>query len=444
MGKSVIVYVVGLAVIIGFSLQSLNRATLDSMDAYSTYFGRTMAHNIVMAGANVGARKLLVNANDSVGFSGAFGGGLYEVAYHSTSPMRRRMRVTSEYAAGGELLRDTISADFEFTLLSRYAWFTEVERNGYDRPDGTHGPFFNASDWKITGDSVFGYAHTNGHFNLAGRPYFAKKVTAMNAANMMPLAGVLDPVFNEGYQWGRHVPRDNADITALRAVSNAGSILHSSYLEGNDVGFEFISDGSVHVLIPWNPLGVPWGTSGAVLDTVLPVTALTSNGVIGVLDGDAHVRGSYRGQVTVAAFKGTGALANKGNIWIDGHVVAADNPAINQNSTDMLGLVAERMGYISRDDTRNPSSVLNIQAAIYCHTGEFTAQDFWNIGIHGRVNLYGSLTQKTAGSLGVFSFGSGLIHGMYYSVRHDSRFLAISPPHFPFSKRLRLVAWWEN
>jgi hypothetical protein len=227
-------------------------------------------------------------------------------------------------------------------------------------------------------------------------------------------------------------------------MANTGSVLAPGQLQSTDVGFEFFANGTVRVLVPWNPAGVPWGPSGAALDTVLPIGDLTTSGVIGVFEGDAHVKGTYNGQVTVSAFKGTGAYANKGNIWIDGDIVAADNPQFNESSDDMLGLVAERMGYISRDDSRTSASVLNIQAAIYCHTGELTAEQFWALGLDGRVSLFGSLTQRTAGSLGVFTFGGGLTSGMYYSIRHDSRFLAVSPPHFPYSKKLRLVAWWER
>jgi hypothetical protein len=111
----------------------------------------------------------------------------------------------------------------------------------------------------------------------------------------------------------------------------------------------------------------------------------------------------------------------------------------------MLGVVAERMGYISKTlATGNINKVINIEAAIYTHNGEFTAEDFWTIPPSGRVNLYGSLTQKTAGSLGVFNPGVGLLNGYFYSIRHDDRFLGMGPPGFPFSTKYRLVSWWEN
>jgi hypothetical protein len=204
----------------------------------------------------------------------------------------------------------------------------------------------------------------------------------------------------------------------------------------NDVGMEFFNGGTVRVRVPHN--------TGAILDTVVPVTTLSTSKVIGVNGGDLHVKGTYTGQMTLAAFKGlSGASTNKGNVWIDGDLVASDNPRFNQASTDMMGIVAERMGYITKDNSRTVASNLQIQAAIYCHTGEFTAEDFWSIGKHGRVSLFGSMTQKTAGSLGVFS-SSGLQHGFYYSIRHDARFLTLGPPAFPFSTKFRLMAWWEN
>jgi hypothetical protein len=431
MGKSSIVYVIGLSLIIGIALANINETSMGSMDSYTTYFGRTMAHNIALAAANVGANRVLFDYSYSSSFSGPFGGGTYSVAYSDTGSANtyvKFMDVVAAFNSGGETIRDTVRAVFGRRQFSIYGWFTEEEKNGYIKPNGSTGPYYGASDWKITGDSVFGYAHTNYKFNLAGRPYFDRKVTGS-------LGGVQDPIYNEGYEWGVTINRDTANIGTLRTLANAGNPFAAAF-DGNDVGLEFFNTGDVHVRIPHN--------TGATLDTTVPVSVLSSTRVIGAVNGDLHLKGTYRGKVTVCAFTGTGATAKKGNIWVDGDLVAADNPRTNPASTDMLGVVAERMGYITKDLTRTTSSVLNIQAAIYCHNGEFTAEDFWSIPKSGRVSLYGSITQKTAGSLGVFSFSSGLLNGYFYSIRHDPRFLSVGPPAFPFSSKLKLIAWWEN
>lgn len=439
MGKSTIIYVIGLSLIVGLTLTTVNRTSLDSMDTYATYFGRTMAHNIALAAANLGANKVLFTPGYSTALSGSFSGGSYSVAFNDTgtgSSYAKFMTVVSQYSAGGENMRDTVKAVFSRVGFSRYGWFTEQERNGYVSASGTNGPYFGASDYKITGDSVFGYAHTNSKFNLAGTPYFSKKVTAMNAPTTMTLFGVYAPIFIEGYEWGISIARPPSNLTYLKSISNSGSPL-AGLMTGNDVSMEFFSGGTVRVRIP--------PSTGALKDTTLPVSSLSSTKVIGVIGGDLRVKGTYQGQYTLAAFSGaSGPSTNKGNVWVDGSIVAATNPRTNPSSTDKLGLVAERMGYITKDNTRNMSSVLNVQAAIYCHNGEFTAEDFWSIPKSGRVNLYGSITQKTAGSLGVFSSSSGLLNGFFYSIRHDARFLEDGPPEFPFSPKYRLVAWWEN
>ena len=437
MGKSTIVYVIGLSLIIGLALSNVNRSSLDSMDTYATYFGRTMAHNIALAAANLATNKVLFTPGYNTPLSGSFSGGVYNVTFSdsgSGESYRKFMSVTSAYNAGGETLRDTVLAVFGRYSFSRYAWFTDLERNGYQRPNGTGGPYLGQSDWKITGDSVFGYAHTNSKFNLAGRPYFGKKVTATNAPTTMRMSGVYDPIFMEGYQWGVTVDRPNSNIATMKANSNIGSPL-ASYFNGNDVGMRF-QDDNVRVRIPYN--------TGAMVDTVMRIVDLSSTGLIGVTDGDLHISGRYQGQLTVAAYTGTGPLANRGNVWIDGDVVATNNPQANPSSTDKLGIVAERMAYITEDPSRNASSQVNIQAAIYCQNGEFTAENFWTIPISGRVNLYGSICQGTAGSLGIFNAGHGLTHGFLYSIRHDPRFLVNGPPNFPFSLKYRLLAWWEN
>jgi hypothetical protein len=449
MGKSAVVYVIGLTVLIAIALYNVNQSSVESMDTYSAYFGRTMSHNIALAGANIATNKILFNATYATAFSDSFAGGTFSVHFDSTAPKTKTVTVIAAYAAGTTLtgdaiIRDTIRALFQYVMFSRYGWFTDRESNGYLDTNGLPGPYYNASDWKITGDSVFGYAHTNGHFNLGGTPFFQKKVTATNGPSTMTVGGVYNPTFNEGYEWGRTLTRDTANIIALRNNLNTGSPLPASLFQNRDVGFDFKSDGTIRVLVPWNPGGVAWGTTGATLDTIVSISALSSSSVIGVEGGDAHVKGTYKGQVTVMALSGaSGPSTNKGNIWVDGNIKAATNPQTNPNSTDMLGLVAERMGYISKDMSRTPASVLEIQAAIYCHRGEFTAEDFWNLPLQGRVALYGSLCQSTAGALGVFS-GGGLTHGMFYSVYHDSRFLTQGPPSFPFSTKYRLVSWWEN
>lgn len=442
MGKAIVVYVIGMAILLGYGLRNITANSLASMDTYGKYYASTMSHNLAITGANIGTQLLTRSPsyagdmlNQQLGPAGWFDVRVTRAGESAMifSTSRQATAVCQQYPDG--YVRDTVIASFERIRFSDYGWFTDREQNGYLNPDGSHGPHFGTSDWKITGDSVFGRAHTNYKFNLAGTPYFSDKVTALHQATLMPINGIAQPVYNGGYKWGIVVSRPVTSISTLRDLSSTGRGLGLP-LDNSDVGLEFQADGTVHLKVPFN--------TGTVADTVLPLTLLTSNGVMGVAGGDLHARGTYHGQITICAFKGTwGVGLNKGNIWIEGDLVGAENPRANPASADMLGLVAERMVYITRNDSRSASSVLSIEAAVYTHDGEFAAERYWEPGIHGRVSFFGSITQATAGSMGVFSSG-GLVSGFSSTVRHDPRFLAAQPPAFPCSDRYKLVSWWEN
>jgi hypothetical protein len=353
-----------------------------------------------------------------------------------------KKRVTSFASAsyegklGSGIIRDTVIATLERVILSRYGYFSGQEANGYmsTSSNSTSG----VSMWKVTGDSMFGYAHTNTRWNLGGRPYFDSKVTAFNPPNTMTYGGVYDPIFNGGTQWGITVNRPQANLTKLETLAGLNS--PPALVTGNDVALNFISDGTVHVRIP--------ALTGTSRNDTVPVASLTSNGVIAVKDGDIRVKGTYKGQVTLTALSGSSPL--KGNIWIDGDVRAATNPQGNTSSPDMLGLVAERMAYVTTKDPttgtlipRDASSVTTIQAAIYTHNGVFAAEDYDSVPVSGRISLFGSVTMNASTSTGRIS-GGALVNGFLKSIRHDPRFLTAAPPGYPVADKYMLVSWWED
>jgi hypothetical protein len=443
MGKTAILYVLGLGLIVSVALVSINHSSTDSVTTFTEYYGRTMAHNIATAGANIGASRILFNVAYNTAFSDSFGGGQFSVRFDSIGLGQKRMLVVSSYNnSTWGMYYDTVVANFTYVIFTRYGWFTEKEANGYVGPDGVAGPYSGADDWKISGDSVFGYAHSNGHFNLDGTPYFDKRVTAgtaPSANNHWTSAG--DPIYNQGYEWGVNIPRDTARINDLRGVANSGLPTNvQTMLTNHDISLDFKNNGTVRVKAYDG--SVAWGSSAALMDTTVDVSSL-STGVIGAVNGDVHISGTYKGRVTAVALTGTGSTALKGNVWIDDNIVAKDSPRSNPASNDMMGIVANRMSYITQDLSRHSTSVLNIDAAIYVHNGEFTAQNFWTIPLSGRVSLFGAMTQKTAGSLGVFGSG-GITNGFFYSIRSDPRFLNQAPPSYPYSRKYRLVSWWEN
>lgn len=440
MGRSSIVYVIGFTLIVGLVLNRIAETSASSMDVYIAYYGSTRVHNIAVSSANIGTTYLLKYTVFPSNFGVNFFGGHDSVYYLANTPKPlwttlRSVAWTSMLDQKGLTIRDTVDAVFDHVQFAKFSWFTQSETNGYVAPDGSQGPYYGAQDWKVTGDSVFGPAHTNGSFNLDGTPYFDQKVTSGAAPNLGPTA---NPVFNGGIDYPVYESRPST--SALQANLTSAATLGGGFFDqtatSNDVALTFLND-HVRVQIP---------PGGGIRDTTMLISALASNGVIVVKNADVHIKGTYDGAVTVAAFGGSGAAIYKGNVWIDGDLVAKTNPVTNPASTDMLGIVAGRMAYVTEDLTRSASSELNIQAAIYCQNGELTAQNFWSIPASGRLNLYGGVTQVTAGSLGLSSGGPPLtlLNGFAYSIKNDPRFAKTQPPFFPYSDSYELVSWWEN
>jgi hypothetical protein len=438
MGKSSIIYVMGLTLLVGIALSNIGRNSVKSVDAYTAYYASTQVHNIAVAGANIGTNCLLRAGSAPSNFGITFFGGHDSIMYFTDVPQpfwvtMRSVSVTGMADDNGHLFRDTVEGVFKHVQFAKFSWFTESEVNGYVDKDGNHGPYYGNADWKITGDSIWGPAHTNNRFNLDGKPYFNDKITAGLAAKLGPTG---NPTYNGGYQWGIQKRRPNTSSLEAKLTSAAGWYYDGNANGGKDVALTFLnSDVRVQAL-----------PAGGGMDTTMAISTLSPNGVMVVKNADVHLKGVYSGALTVAAFSGSGATANKGNVWIDGDIVANTSPVNNPSSPDMLGIVAGRMAYITQDNTRNASSVLNIQAAMYCQNGELTAENFWNIPVSGRVNLFGGITQISAGSLGLFSPGPPLtfLHGFWYNIHNDPRFDITQPPNFPYSDSYELVSWWED
>lgn len=444
MGKQMLIFVLGMGGIIGYALLNMNQTSLSSQDTYATYYAKTAVHGIAVAGANIGTHLCLSDTGYNTNLlDRQFNGGSFNVYITRTwdsTQIRSIGEIKTRYynmatSSWETAMRDTIDVTLKKIFFSRYGYFSDNEKFYYltTSSNTVPSPGSNTNVWKITGDSLYGPVHTNGQWNLNNSPYFGGKITGNATPN---LAGTRTPVYAGGYQWGLTINRPIARLDELEAAAFSGGKLWTNTNTSNqDLGLEFQGSGQVRVRIPWN--------TGATKDTTYgSINSLAPNGVIGVKGIDVRVSGTYNGQVTVLSRKGSNAL--KGNIWIQGNIVAADNPQTNPNSNDMLGLVSERMAYITTTGIpRNASSQTYVQAAIYCHDGIFAVENYNTVPVSGRINLFGGVTAKGATVFGTFSGGT-LISGMVRTFRHDSRFLTKAPPRYPFANKMQVTAWWES
>ena len=158
---------------------------------------------------------------------------------------------------------------------------------------------------------------------------------------------------------------------------------------------------------------------------------MAPNGVIYVEGMDVRLKGTVKGQYTVAG---------EGDIYLDDDIVYSQDPVKNPNSSDILGIVAQNNVLIT-DNTANHSDI-NIDASIFCEKGGFGADNYDKRPDSGDINLIGGIIQNTRQAVGTFN-GSGLKTGFAKRYAYDNRMMSISPPSFPGTGSYEIVSWLE-
>ena len=303
---------------------------------------------------------------------------------------------------------DSISAYFAYNMpVSRYFWFTNNEGNVY---------------W-TTNDTVWGPMHTNTVVKTWGAPVFFGKVTAKSGITPNPLSKKNKAKFYGGWEVGieNEIPTDMSNLINAAIAFNGGAPANTKSVYDKETLFDFQADGSVIRTVQ----GLP-------PDTV-KLTDITKAGDGALISSeDIRVKGVFNGEMSIYTTK---------NIYIDDDLVYADNPETNPNSNDILGLVAENKVLITDNAANN--SDCNIQACVMAVKGAYGAENYASRPLSGVLRFTGSIVQNKRGPVGTFSYGTGLKTGFSKRYRFDARLSSISPPHYPFLKSLRLIAWWE-
>jgi len=301
---------------------------------------------------------------------------------------------------------DSISAYFAYNMpISKYFWFTNLEGNVY---------------W-TTGDTVWGPMHTNTVIKTWDAPVFYGKVTAKAGITPNPLSKKNKAEFNGGWEIGveNELPTDMSYLINEATAANGGAPLNTKCVYDKETLFDFQADGSVIRTVQ----GLPPDT--VKIADIAPTGALRST-------EDIRVKGVFNGSMSMYTTK---------NIYIDDDLVYADNPEANPNSDDILGLVANNDVLITENAANNNDC--NIQACVMAVNGNYGAENYATRPVSGVLRFTGSIVQNHRGPVGTFSYGAGIKSGFSKRYRFDARLSSISPPHYPFIKSLRLVAWWE-
>ena len=415
-GRAGIVYVMGLALVFGTISWNMNRYSVETTGNMETYTEGTVAHNLALAGANIGLTKLYHNHGWSgniaqnfnlPGLKGSVGISL------TTSGSTSLMTSISTYPtwwAGLGAIHDTIRVFLDMSDTSNfamYAWFSAFPGN---------------DQFWYGGDSVWGLTRSNGGLHMGtgtevfdGRVMFAKHVSG--PGNPIYLQG--PPVKTVG------VPMP-ADFSAISSAATSGGKVYTGNVNVTFIpGTSAINDGSITVVN---------SSTNALVDS-FALGASGFNGAVWV-DGDVHVMGGkVDGQLSIGA---------SNNIYIQGGGIRYAQDPLLGPSSDVLGLLATKNITIgSSASGSDPANWPNcrIDAALFALKGSFSAN---TPGGTGLLTLLGAVIEGSKGKI----MGSNGTDGYIKRYHWDARFADPNsrPPYFPgfIPRTFRITNWWES
>ena len=421
MGKTALFVVFGMSLVLGNMLIGLNKRTTSQNEFISEHYEKMISRNIANSAANIAVSKLFQDFNWRTGLTstsmvgGYYAADIQDIIFDTTVTVQR-VKVTATSTYGG--VADTVIAVVAREPFSYYAQFTDnwPSTNSY-----------------VTGDTLYGPIHTNTRFKFGGSPVFFGKVSSVDPGYDTWGSGA--PQFLGGTEFGANaipMPDFSSGLQALQDSAYAGGDVYA-----DDVWLKFFADGSYDYYVgpSFDPINGTWdGTK--YLASLSNNIIMTENNI-----DDIHVMDSVSGQLTI--FSGR-------SIYIEDDIVSADDPRINSNSQDMLGLVAQE-DIIVADTPANQSDV-EIHGAIMAvglgaAPGKFYVENLTG-GPFGTMTLFGSTIQKNRGTRGTgYLDGNGAVvitNGYALKAYYDDRFLHVGPPVYPTSQKTILYSWLED
>lgn len=390
-GKTALLVVFGLTFLFSAYQLKTGSVATRAADNLSNFFAQRMVHRIAVSGLNIAAAKLYEdNSWRGPMHDISFQGGEFQIAFQSFGDT---LAVSSMAEYGG--INDTVIAFFSLdNAYTKYTWFTANE---------------NGVSWTAQ-DTVWGPIHTNSVLNHQNKEsiVFTGKVTAGKGISAPPKNSKTQ--FLDGYETGIEIP----EVTHMNDLINGAAAGGYTFpFPTSLMKIELNTDGTLDI----------YRDSIKIADDVT-FSALAPNGGI-YSAGDIEIFGA--GPVNTPA--GGITIGSGKNIILRNPISYADNPLTNPGSDDLLALVAWNDIILDNQDIED----WNVQCVMMAINGSLSALI---MNKAGTFNYLGSIYQDVRGNGKMFQ-------SFKKKYRHDERLNTITPPFYPGSNNLQLLAWWE-
>jgi len=269
-------------------------------------------------------------------------------------------------------------------------------------------------------DTIWGPFHSQGNINSYRHPVFYGKATTSGTVNNYQSEELDAPYFYGGFESGVSLSFPSSGLPNLMSEASSGGHLF---------------DGQDTVYITFAGDSLKYRYSANAPDTTVFAKNFAPNGVIFANNSIVRLKGTVKGQYTI----GTSGSSPQGTVYLDDDIVYNNDPRIDPESTDILGIVAKNNVLITNNLAN--SSDINIHASIYSETGGFGAGWSSFTKPNGNINLYGGIQNYSRVQIGVLKMGT--VWGFNRRYKYDERLMLASPPGYPGTGDLEIVSWFE-
>jgi hypothetical protein len=407
MGRMVFILVLGFSALFLVMGYNANKVASRSVQNMVDYHAKTVAYNIAVSGANLAANEIFLDDNWDAGFNNVeFDGGILNANVVVLDALHNIRKLTTAGTYRG--VTKTVEVTFKPSSFSKFAYLS------------TNDPGYLYWSYK---DTIWGPFHSELKINSYRHPVFYGKATSKVGVHYYQSEALDAPRFYGGYESGVSIAFPNSGLPDLLNMAASG-------------GHLFTGQDTVYLTFAGDSLKYRFAANDP--DTTVHAQSFAPNGVICADNATVRLKGIVKGQYTVGSAKSLGVGSN-GNIYLDDDIVYSDDPRINPNSTDLLGIVAKNNVQIAENVAN--SSDINIHASIYSEYGGFGAGWPSFTQPNGHINLYGGIQNKARVQIGVIH-GSD-IWGFNRRYKYDNRLMLISPPGYPGTGDLEIVSWLE-
>lgn len=351
----------------------------------------------------------------------SLGNGTYLISIdpNDSNPSRtlKRYKIISTGTVGG--ITKQLANEVQTDSYARFAFFTDTEHFRW------YG-WYRVPVWFSSGDTIEGPTQTNGHFHIYRNPVFNGIVNSVdNYITFFNNGYYLDttatsnppydvPIFEQGINLGYEQLNMPSKALDLRTASVQGGM---KLTDSTTVVLN--SDGTMNVTnsqAGWNNKNMP----------------LPANGALFVDGGNLTVSGTLNGQLTMGTNR---------NIVITNNITYADDPRLNPNSDDALGIIAEKDVVVSQNAPYN----VEINASIMALGNSFIVENWWETPAKGTLTTYGGIIQRERGPVGTFNGSTGQkLSGYSKDYNYDPRLIASPPPFYPTTGDYISLSWSEG